>query len=121
MPSKDPSRGATPAGLTSVDVEKGSWRYAATINAFFSYDGSFGPDPEEVSGSLKWARRSTESAGRKSELEFARTHVDLDDDLGDPRGSPITYREYSKASEIYNHHSSLTLENPFSDSDSTFQ
>ena len=101
IPSKDPSRGATPAGLTSVDVEKGSWRYAATINAFFSYDGSFGPDPEEVSGSLKWARRSTESAGRKSELEFARTHVDLDDDLGDPRGSPITYREYSKASEIY--------------------
>lgn len=95
VPSRNPSRGATP-GLPSVgDSEKGSWRYAARMNAVFSFDGTFYSDPDDtVSGPIKWDRPSTESAGPKSELEFARVQDELEEyELSDPRGSPITYRK----------------------------
>ncbi|KAK7683204.1 hypothetical protein QCA50_013877 [Cerrena zonata] len=94
VPSRNASRGTTPALAFPEDLEKRIWRQqTANINAVFARDGIFQPDPDDtVSGSIKWTRYSLDSSGPKSELEFARTtQDDLDDDFGDPRCSPITY------------------------------
>ncbi|CAL1709121.1 unnamed protein product [Somion occarium] len=90
-PSKNLTRGTSPAMPLPGDMEKGSLRQTTTLNAVFSFDGSFHTDSDDaVSGSIKWARMSMESSGRKSEMEFARITDEMDD-LSYPRNSPMNY------------------------------